>query len=575
MVYIKKYFIKSIFYGVIKMKNVFLLLSFLFLFACGENNDKALKAEKENIAVSKVDKNQELRLFSQAEPKSLDVSRSTDTYSSDIFVLTNEGLVGAQMNSQGVEEVVPAGAESWEVSKDNLKWTFHLRKDAVWADGKPVTAYEYCYGIKRTLNPKVGSSYSFLLYPIKGAKKYNAEGGSEEEVGVKAIDDYTLEITLEAPTPYFLQTAYFKVMYPQRKDIVEKYGESYGSEGDQIMSNGPYILKSWVHNSEIVLEKNQKYWDKDNFKLDKIVLMVVTDVNSRMNLLASGQVDIGKADKPEWTDQFMKSGDFENIKLPALGTNYISFNQKSRYFKNAKVRKAVNLALDRAELNKVLFNGIYEPAYGFVPKGITIGGKEYRKEVVEPVKKIFEENKNAKALLVEGLKELGEDQNPANMEITFLASGTDTWFRKYVELLQQMLKTKLGINLKAEFVEWPVFQKRVDELEFEMSGQAWVADYNDPNTFLDLWISSSKMVPTGWGSKEYDELIFKAASTSDENVRIKAFSNAENILLYKDSVIAPILYRVNNYYARKYVKNYKPTVIASYNYKNVYIDGRK
>lgn len=553
------------------MKKIFLLLGVLFLFACGAKESKE-NLEKKNLKISE---NQELKIFSEAEPKSLDVSRSTDVYSSNIFVLINEGLVGAQLNEEGVEKVVPAGAQSWKVSEDGLKWTFYLRKDAVWADGKPVTAQEYCYGIKRTLDPKIGSSYSFLLYPIKGAKEYNTGISKEEVVGVKAVDDYTLEITLESPTPYFLQTAYFKVMYPQRKDVVEKYGEAYGSENYQIMSNGPYILKSWVHNSEIVLEKNPKYWDKDNFKLNKITMLIITDVNSRMNLLASGQVDIGRADKPEWIKQFMESGDFENIKLPALGTNYINFNQKSRYFKNEKIRKAISLSLNREELNRVLFNGVFEPAYGFVPKGIAIGNKEFRKEVPEPVKKLIEENDDAKTLLIEGLKELGEDPNPANMTVSFLLSGTDAWARKYSELLQQMLKTKLGINLKAEFVEWPVFQKRSDELDFEINGQAWVADYNDPNTFLDLWISESKMIPTGWKNKEYDGLISKAASTDNENIRLNAFSEAEKILVYKESVIAPILYRINNFYVRKYIKNYNPTVIAPYNYKNVYISERK
>lgn len=554
------------------MKKIFLLIVTLFLFACGKSEESEKKSSKESL---KMDKQQILDIFSEAEPKTLDASRSTDTYSSNILALTNEGLVGAKMNDSGIEEIVPAGAVSWEQSKDGLTWIFKLRKEAKWADGIPVTAKDYCYGIKRTLDPKVGSSYSFLLYPIKGAKEFNSGKIPEDGVGVKALDDYTLEIKLEAPTPYFLQIAYFKVMYPQREDIVKKYGDSYGAEGNHILSNGPYILKEWVHNSRIILVKNEKYWDETNYYLTQINALVVNDINSRMNLLASGQVDIGRADKPEWIKQFINSGEFFNIKRPALGTNYISFNQKNELFKNDKVRKAFNIALNRDELNKVLFNGVYEPAYGYVPKGIVVGDKEYRELVKEPIKKLLDENTDAKKLLEEGLKELGIDKNRENLEINFLISGTNSWSRKYAELLQQMLKKNLGIKLKGEFVEWPVFQKKTDELDYEIAGQAWIADYNDPNTFLDMWMTEAKIAPTGWSNKEYDSLIEKAAKTSNSEKRLDYFKKAENILLYKESVIAPILYRVNNIYVRKYVKNYSPTIIASYNYRKVYIKGKK
>ncbi|WP_297407323.1 ABC transporter substrate-binding protein, partial [uncultured Cetobacterium sp.] len=193
----------------------------------------------------------------------------------------------------------------------------------------------------------------------------------------------------------------------------------------------------------------------------------------------------------------------------------------------------------------------------------------------EPLKKLKEENPDPKVLLSQGLVELGMDPNPENMTITYLSSGTDTWFRKYSELLQQMLQQNLGVNIKAEFVEWPVYQKRVDELDYEMGGQGWGADYNDPNTFLDLWTTTAKIVPTGWSNKKYDTLIEKASLSSNEEERTKYFKQAENMLLYEDSVIAPVLYKVKNTYYRNYVKNYKPTTVAPYTYKGVFIEGRE
>lgn len=544
------------------MKKVLLLLSMLFIFACGETDNSA-KAPT-----------QELKLFLGSEPKTLDPSTSTDSYSSSIQGLTNEGLVSAVSEKDGKEKIIPAGAESWKVSDDGLVWTFKLRENAVWADGKPVVAQDYYYGISRTLDPNTGSSYAFILYPIKNAKEFNEGHKGIEELGIKVIDDHTLQITLENPTPYFIDIAYFHVMYPQRQDVVEKYGEKYGSEAEQILSNGPFIMKEWIHSNKIIVEKNPTYWDKDSVKLDRINLVVVSDENSRMNLLASGQVDMGAVDKPEWLKQFKESGDFYTIRRYSLSTNYTTFNTKSRYLKNAKIRKAFALAMDREELNRVMFNNKFEPAYGWVSKGIQIGEKEYRDLVPGQVERLLKENPDPKALLVEGLKELGEDPDPANMTVTYLASGTSGWSRKYSELLQQMLKTKLGINLKADFVEWPIYQKRNKELDYEIGGQAWGADYNDPNTFLDMWISTAGIVNNGWSSPEYDELIAKAARTSNQEERLEYFKQAEDILIYKEMVICPTLYKMSNTFIRKYVKNYNPTLLAPYTYKGVYIEGR-
>lgn len=561
------------------MKKVLLLLSMMFLFACGgsegEKKPQEDTTEKAQEVASTKTEDQVLNLFLPAEPKTLDISRSTDTYSSTILALTNEGLVRGEVGEKGMDNIVGAGAKSWETTEDGMVWTFHLRDKAKWADGQPVTAKDYYYGITRTLNPSVGSSYAFLLYPIKGAQAYNESKGDVSGVGVEVVDDYTLKITLENPTPYFIELAYFKVMYPQRQDIVEKYGDAYGSEGNQILSNGPFILKEWVHSNKVVLEKNPGFWDQENYKLSQINFAIVSDENSRMNLIASGQVDIGAADKPEWIKQFMDSGDFYNMRRYSLGTNYSLFNTQSRYFKNAKIRKAFSLALDRDVINKVMFNNNFDPAYGWVSKGIQIGHKDYRVEVPGPIEKLKAENPDPKALLIEGLTELGEDTNPENVTITYLASGTSGWSRKYSELLQQMLQTNLGVKIAAEFVEWPVYQKRNDELDYEMGGQAWTGDYNDPNTFLDMWVSTAGIVNNGWKNDRYDELIRKAGKTDNQEERLQYFKEAEEILLYDEAVIAPTLYRVTNTYIRNYVKGYNPTTVAPYTYKGVYIEGRK
>ncbi|MGL4944787.1 MAG: peptide ABC transporter substrate-binding protein, partial [Fusobacteriaceae bacterium] len=327
------------------------LASSLLLAGCGgeKTAEKSLETGKE---VSKTEV-QEFKTFLGAEPKTLDISKATDSYSSVILALNNEGLVSAHVDEKGVESIVPAGAESWEISEDGMKYTFKLRENAAWSDGQKITAHDYVYGLLRTLDPVTGSLYAFLMSPIKGADEYNSGKIKAEEVGVKALDDLTLEVTLAKPTAYFLELGYFKVMFPQRKDIIEKSGDKYGSEADTLIANGPFILKEWVHNNKVVLEKNPTYWDKENVKLEKIEMAIVPDENARMNLMLNGQVDVGGATKPEWMDKFNQMGVFDFISKSALGTNYTTFNTQSKYFKNPKVRKAFSMAVNREELNDV------------------------------------------------------------------------------------------------------------------------------------------------------------------------------------------------------------------------------
>jgi len=543
-----------------------MLVVLMFFASCGESSKN--KVAKETEQSTGVDKNQELHMFLGAEPKTIDPSKATDSYSGQVLVKITEPLVTTLVDEEGGEKIVPAGAESWTVSDDELVYTFKIR-DMKWEDGQPVTANDYAYGMLRTLDPNTGSVYAFLMSPIKNADAYNAGKVDKESVGIKALDEKTLQITLGRKTPYMMQIVYFPTFYPQRKDMVEKYGDRYGTEANTLLSCGPFKLTEWVHNNKTVFVKNDSYWDKDNVILTKMTFTIVTDENSRMNLMLNGQVDIGTATKPEWVKKFESTGDFETRVKYELGTNYSYFNQRNKYFKNAKIRRAFSIAMDREELNNVMFNGKMEPAYGFVAKGISIGDRLYENEPLKDVKD------DPKELLKEGLKELGLPADPSKMEVTFLASGTSSWNRKYAEYMQQSYLKTLGVNMKAEFVEWPVFQKMVQEGNYDFAGAAWLGDYNDPNTFLDLWISGNTIVNTGYKSEKYDELLMKAANTSDSNEREKYFKEAENLLVVEDATVAPTLYRKTNTLIRKYVKGYNPSVIQKYNYKGVYISGRE
>lgn len=521
------------------------------------------------------DAEQYLNLILAQEPKSIDPSKSTDVYSSQILANTQEALTRIIQDEDGKDKIIPGMAETWEPSKDELTWTFNLR-DAKWSDGEPITAEQFEYGIKRTLNKDTASSYAFLLFPIKNAAAYNEGTVGEEEVGVKAVDEKTLEFTLEAPCPYFLDLTYFKVMEPQRKDLIEKHGEKFGSEADTMVFSGPFVMSEWVHNNKVVLTKNENYWDAENVSLETVNMKIILERTAAMQELSNGSLDMAGVSEPDWIKKFDDTGDFDVKKGFDGSATYTFFNQEDKLFSNEKVRKAFTIAADRDGRVKVLRKGLAQSALAWCPPQVQIGGEDYRDKVDSlPVQDLIDENQDPKALLIEGMKELGLGDDPSTITVTYLSSGTDSVSKEYAEYDQQMYESALGINMEIEYVEWAVFQKRTDEMDYQFAAMGWGGDYNDPNTFFDMWVTGANMVPTGWSNSKYDELITKTTQTSDPEERAKLFAEAERILIYEDCVISPDAWRFKNTYVRKYVKNYSAPVFGTVDLKYTYTEGRK
>ncbi len=541
------------------------------LVGCGKGEEKGAGTATNGEA----DAEQYLNMLLQSEPKTIDQSKSSDSYSSQILANCQESLTRIVQDENGKDKIEKGIAESWETSDDKLTWTFKLR-DAKWSDGKAITAKDFVYGITRTLDQNTASPYAFLLYPIKNASEFNAGKAKAEDLGIKAVDDKTIEFTLNSPCPYFLDLTYFKVMQPQREDIVKEHGDKYGSEANTMVYSGPFIISEWVHNNKIEFTKNPEYWDAKNVKLDKATMKIIKEESAQMNELLNGSLDMATVVKPEWIEKFDSAGEYEAKKGYDGSTTYTFFNLKDKLFSNAKVRKAFIVAEDRENKIKTLRKGLGEPALGFVPKSVQIGGEEYRTKVNElPVQKLMDENTDPKALLIEGMKELGLGEDPSKITISYLQSGTDAVAKEYAEFQQQVYTKKLGINVKVDFVEWAQFQERTDNFDYQVAGMAWTGDYNDPNTYLDLWTSTAGVVPTGWSNPKYDELIAKAGKSDDPNERAELFKEAERILLYEDGVVSPEAWRFKNTYVRKYVKNYTAPLFGTIDLKYTHTTGRK
>lgn len=558
--------------------SIVMLLVLLTVVGCGKEDAKVVDKPSDSTGgntevATDIDSEQYLNLIIDAEPSTLDASKGSDSYSNGILNNVLEPLTRLEEDENQNNFLAAAGAESWDHNEDGTVWTFKIR-DNTWSDGVKVRAQDYEYGIKRSLAQETASPSAYLLSPIKNATKVNSGELPVDELGVKSLDDNTLEITLEAVTPYFEQLTYQRVMLPQRQDIVEAQGDKYGTELDTVVYNGPFTLTTWVHNSELVLTKNENYWGKDDVKMQTINLKIIQDENARYNSLANGSVDVAVANRPEWKEKFMKDENLEHLEVVVPSTFFMFFNTQDEVFKNANIRRALSAAINREEAANVIWNGVNAPAFGWVSPSINIGDDEYRQVAESPVKKLVEDNPDPKALLIKGLEELGMDPDPSKLTVKISLGSTDQWFRTYGEYLQQMYIKNLGINFEVQQMEWPVFGSSVEKGDFQIGYMAWGAEFNDPISLLSLLKSDAAAIGTGWKNERYDQLIDLASSEMDQAKRLEYFKEAEHILLYEDAAVAPVVYPGRNIFSYKYVKNLGVTPFGTQGYKSGFTQGR-
>lgn len=537
----------------------------LSLTACGGGDSKGSGEAEE----------QYFNTYLDSEPSTLSTLMENDNYGFAINQNTMEPLTRL-VEEDGKQVREGAGAESWDSNEDGTVWTFKLR-DNKWSDGKEVTAADYAYGITQTLNPETGSPNSFFTanYIKNGSKVVNGEA-SVDELGVKAVDEKTLEITLEAPTPYFLAITDTRACYPVRQDIAEKYGESYGSELDTLVFNGPFKVESWTHNSEIKLVKNEDYWDAENVKLTKINYAIVNDENTRFNSFDSKALDIISVGTEEWAERFDKKEGVTRVDSTIPEIRFDFFNTKDELFSNLNIRKAFVLAVDREDMLKTIYQDMHEVAYFWVPKAINTGENgEYRAQVDAPLEQMAKEN-DAKELLLKGMKELGLGDDPSKITVKYDLSATTQWSRNYGEYVQQKYKEVLGVNIELNFNEWSAFQQKTNSGDYQMANMLWSTDYDDPMSMISLFTTeNSGNIPTGWSNEKFDNLIAKASREMDEDKRVELYSEAEHVLFEEGCNICPLINDQKHTFYYDYVKNLNKLSTTTSGLKYVYTEGRK
>lgn len=496
-----------------------------------------------SAATSTGNAKQVLKMTLLAEPQALDTSKASAAVSFDILSQVEEGLY--RLDKDG--KPVPAMAAGMpQISSDGKTYTIKLRDNITWSDGSPVTAKDFEYAWKRTLDPNTKADYNFMVAWLKGGEAYMTGKGTADQVQVKAVDDKTLTFTLENPVPFMTAQLSFPVFFPQKKEFVEKYGDKYATDADKLLFNGPFTLTKWDHEQSLTLVKNDKYWDKNNVKLNEVDVQIASDNNTLANLYQSGAIDVARITRDQ-VDQWKSKPDY--TVQPQLYITYVEMNEDNPALKNEKVRKALGMAIDRSNLVDVVFHDGSKSPTGFVPSGTMDGNnKEFRATAGDILPKY--DAAQAKTLLAEGLKEAGLTSFP-NLKFT----GDDTEDgKKALEFIQGQWKQNLGIDVTVEAIPHKLRIDRGQKHQFDLLLFNWGADYNDAMTFLDCYESTSPFNESKFNDPEYDQLIKKARAESDGAKRAQYLVDAEKILVSKMPT-APVNFRAYSYLVKPNAKN--------------------
>lgn len=521
-------------------------------------SDIPVKAADVPAGVKLADK-QELVRGNGSEVQSLDPHKVQGNIESNVINDLLEGLT--QYDSRG--ETVPGVAESWE-NKDLKVWTFHIRKDAKWSNGQPVTANDFVYSWQRIVDPTTASPYASYLQYAHVANVDDIITGKKDKsaLGVKALDDKTFQVTLTEPVPYFIEMTSFYPMKPVNKEVIEKFADKW-TQPEHYVSNGPYKLKNWIVNERIVLQRNPEYWDDAKTVINQVTFLPITSLVAEVNRYRAGEIDMTYT-LPDELFQKLKKELPNEIKVnPFLSTYYYTINNQKPPFTDKRVREALKLALDRDIIVYKVLNQGQQPAYSLTPP-YTNGAKLTPPEWFGwPQEK---RNQEAKKLLAEA--GYGPDK-----PLTFtLLYNTSENHKKLAIAAVSIWKKNLGgqINVKLENQEWKTYVDTRHQGNFEVVRSGWVADYNDPSAFLNIMLSDSSNNYAFYKSAVFDKIMASALQAGSKDARSAVYQQAEQ-QLDKDSAIIPIYYYVNKHLVKPYVGGYTADLFDNIYDKDLYI----
>ncbi|MGB7390277.1 ABC transporter substrate-binding protein [Marinomonas sp.] len=501
---------------------------------------------------------QELVKGGEGEPATLDPQKIQGTPGSlrakDLFEgLYSEGEGG---------KLVPGVATGYTVNDDNTVYTFNLRHDAKWSDGTPVTANDFVYGFQRLVDPKTASVYSWYaaLAGIINAQNIIDGKAKPADMGVKALDKYTFQVTLDHPVPYFVKMTVNSAMYPAPKKAIEKFGDNWTKPGN-LVSNGAYKLDTWIVNEKMVFVRNHDYWNDKKTIINKVTVLPIKDSTVEFSRYQAGDLDVTSFSgiPTNRYKELLKTTPDEVKVTPQLAAYYYDFNNQKPPFDDVRVRKALSYAIDRTIITKYV-TGVGEiPAYTFTPPSVD-GFKAKQPEYA----KWTQAERNAKAK--ELLKEAGYDKNNP-LDFTLLYNTNDG-HKKIAIAVASMWKKTLGVNATLENQEWKTFIDTRNLGNFGVARDGWVGDYNEASTFLDLFKSTNTSNNAHYNNPEYDGYMAQAAKAKDP---APFYQKAEDLVIDKDMAVAPIYQYSIKRLVKTYVGGYKPNLEDNIYTRDMYI----
>ena len=496
-----------------------------------------------------------------AEPQGIDPHLVTGVPESHIVRALFEGLA---VKNPITLEPEPGVAERWEISPDGTVYTFFINPQAKWSNGEPVTASDYVWSWERALHPETGSLYAYMLFPVVNAEKF-ASGAFDDfaEVGIKSLDAQTLRISLNAPTPYFLQLMDHYSTFAVHPETVLKFGGmsdrfTLWTRPENIVSNGAFTLKEWSLNRQIKVEKNPHYWDKSSVALEGVYFYPTENVVSEERMFRSEQLHVTQGIPLGKIPNYRAVQNSPYVQAPYLGTYYYLINTKKPPVDDVRVRKALSYAIDRDTLTRTVLRDTAIPAYSITPPD-TLG--------YNPPKLFSFDPEQARALLAEA--GYPDGQGWPGLEITY---NTNEDHRKIAVAVQQMWKDELGIDVSITNQEWKVYLNTVSQGEFQVARRGWIGDYVDANNFLDLFLANGGNNNTGYANAEFDDIILnQAPKAASREERYQLFFQAETMMMQEMPII-PFYTYTSKRLIHPSVNGIYPNLMDSLNLKYVRLD---
>ena len=517
-----------------KTKNIILftitsILSLSLLSSCGKNsgNTSANSQDRENTFIFNL----------TAEPPTIDWNKANDNVSIDVLINIMEGLMHFDKDLKPVPDL----AESYTLSKDGLTYTFILKKGIKWTDGKELTADDFRYSWLRALNPMTASTYAYFLFDIKNARDYNAgKIKNPDEVGIKVLDPYTLQVTLSHPASYWLNIPTFTATFPARKDLIEKYGDQW-TNPKNLVTLGPYKVQSWEHTNKLTMIANPTYHGPQPY-FKKVIGLILQEESTAISLFESGDLDfvrrIPALDIPRF------KGKPEYHVLPALRIYYYGFNIAKKPFTDKRVRYAFSQAIDRSKFPELLMGGQIAMT-SIIPKGMP---------GYEPNVGLHYDPDKARQLLADA----GYPNGKNFPKVTAYFDSGRQDHKTVAEALQQMWKKELNVNVDLQQEEWKVHLKLLETDAPQLWRLGWGADYPDPDNFLQLFTSYSGNNHTHWKNPQFDKLIEEGAAEQDMDKRLVLYRQAQKILTEEDVPVIPLFSESHNYLLKPSIKGFQP-----------------